>query len=153
VATYLSTPVPLTWPPDMIFFRVYSALTGVLLLGIVGLGLHREKDPRLRVALNLSALAFLLVLGAQQWSFWMEDASKNMGGRYLLAVVPALTLLLVVGLSRLGRLGRFVLPLWIGLLLVINMASVGNIATVLTPQYTPGWHVFQAAPQVEPPAK
>jgi hypothetical protein len=38
-------------------------------------------------------------------------------------------------------------------LLIINVASAWNIVHVLNPQYTPDWHVFGAAPPVEPPAK
>jgi hypothetical protein len=61
----------------------------------------------------------------------------------LLAVVPGLTLLVAVGLSRWRRLSRFAFPAWIGLLLITNVASAWNIVHVLNPQYHPGWQVFK----------
>ena len=147
LGTYLSTPVPLEWPPAGSWSTVYGSLSVLLLLGVLGL-LRRGPgvaalDGRLRVALKLSGLAFILLLAAQQWSYWMQDVSKNMGGRYLLAVVPALTLLVAVGVSRWRRLGPAVLPAWIGLLLIINVTSAWNIVHVLNPQYNPGWHLLK----------
>jgi hypothetical protein len=164
VATYLSTPIPMEWPPSGAWaFGAYLAVTAVAAVAVIGLlrGGRRpelapeqeQADRRLRVAVNLSGLMIALVLAAQQWSYWTQDVAKNMGGRYMLAVVPALALVLVFGLSRRGRFGRGLLPAYLGVLLAINVASAWNIVNVLTPLYQPGWHMFQEAPPTEPPVK
>ena len=65
-------------------------------------------------------------------------------GRYLLAVLPAIAVLLLSGVGRFGpRVSRAVFPAWLALLLVMNIASAYNIVNVLVPHYFPGWKMFE----------
>lgn len=97
--------------------------------------------PRFILGICLGLLLFVFV--SQQIAFWAVDVELNAGGRYLLAALPATAVLLVAGVSRLGpRAAAGVFSAWL-LLLGMNVAAAYNIASVLTPHYFPGWHMFE----------
>ncbi|MCC7492232.1 MAG: hypothetical protein IT204_07810 [Fimbriimonadaceae bacterium] len=133
------------WPSPQIDWPVfpvvlcYGALTALLLAGLTGL--RRGVEPPLAVALTLGAVLLLGILAGQQLAFWLADVEFNMGGRYVLAAQPALALALASGLRNLPP--RWRLPaVWVGLLLVMQVAAAFTIVCVLNPTYHAGWRPF-----------
>ena len=157
--TYLSTFAPVDWPPEgigaVLSYGLFLLLTMIAAAGLIagrreptplppsrsGRGESDESDAR-RVGLNVSGLALGLGLLAHQWSFWMADVEKNMGGRYLVGYIPGLALLLVAGIAWWERLARVLLPVAVVGVLLIDAACAWNIVAVLNPRWTPLWHWF-----------
>jgi hypothetical protein len=102
-----------------------------------------------RAVIILAVLQIGLTFAGQQMAYWNVDVEFNAGGRYMLATLAAIALLLVVGLSRLGRPGRAALALWLAALPLMNVLSMWNLLAVLNPRYAPTWHVFRFPPGEE----
>jgi 4-amino-4-deoxy-L-arabinose transferase-like glycosyltransferase len=145
--TYLSTWAPITWtPPDFTRVLLYGAVSVFVLLGVGGLILRRraaEGDERLRFALNLSGLLVVLIVIGHQFAYWLADVDFNMGGRYIMVALPALVLLLVVGVQKWGpRLARLALPIWLAVLLGMSGIALWMLVIWVNPIYSPGWQPF-----------
>jgi hypothetical protein len=175
--TYLSTWVQRGWFPEGIAPLLYGVIVIVCVFAAVG-WLKRGRGPdaaciaqpgsksaaakscrptegtassvsRFHVLAALALLVMLLI--GQQVAFWTEDVELNAGGRYMLIALPAIALLLVEGIRRLGpRLSRVVLPIWVIALLVFNVASAYNITNTLVPRYFPEWRMFEFPTGSEP---
>ena len=149
--TFFSTWAQRGWFPQPLDLFLNTCLVLMVLLALAGflfgrrprLPGHAERTPPPFI-LRLCFLWLLFVFLSQQFAFWTVDVELNAGGRYLLAVLPAIAVLLVTGVGRLGpRVPRVVFPAWLTLILVMNVASAYNIVNVLVPQYFPGWKMFE----------
>jgi hypothetical protein len=102
-----------------------------------------EQPDTKRFLVWASLFMVVTVLFGQQTAFWRVDVELNMGGRYMLAALPAIALLLNIGISRLGKTIRMpALGIWIALLLWVNVIAIQQIVFVLNPMYHAGWKIF-----------
>lgn len=145
--TFFSTWAQRGWFPAPLEPLLNGGVVLMVLLALAGFLLRRarvgEAGP-LPFILRLCLVWVLFVFLSQQIAFWTVDVELNAGGRYMLAVLPAIAVLLLSGVSRFGlRVSRAVFPTWLALLLVMNVASAYNIVNVLVPHYFPGWKMFE----------
>ena len=149
--TFFSTWAQRGWfPPSLeplldggVVLMVLLALAGFLFVRRPRLPGEEESAPS-PFLLRLCFFWLLFVFLSQQIAFWTVDVELNAGGRYLLAVLPAIAALLLAGVCRFGpRLTRAVFPAWLVLLLAMNVASAYNIVNVLVPHYFPGWKMLE----------
>ena len=142
--TYLSAWAQRGWFPEALE-PVFDALLILLpLLALSGLVLRRRAPGPPRFVLWACACLLAFVFVSQQIAFWTVDVELNAGGRYLLATLPAVAVLLAAGISRLGpRVSAGAFSGWLLLLLGMNAASAYNVVNVLTPHYFPGWRPFE----------
>lgn len=151
--TFLSTWIQRGWLPDgLTAWLCYSFIIVSVVLAFIGLWQHRRQvnDETLRRALNLAALAIVFTLAGQQWAFWTQDVEFNAGGRYLLATMPAIILVLLVGIENWPRLRRIWAPAFLLLLMGMNLVSIWNITANLNLRYAPEWHLWKFVPGEEP---
>jgi len=146
--TFFSTWAQRGWFPLSLEPFLDTSLTLMVLLALAGFLLVRrtrsEESVPSPLILRICFFWLLFVFLSQQFAFWTVDVELNAGGRYLLAALPAIAVLLMAGVSRFGpRVTRFVFPAWLALILVMNIASAYNIVNVLVPHYFPGWKMFE----------
>ena len=145
--TFFSTWAQRGWFPDVLEPLLNAGVVLMVLLALAGFLLRRapaEEGGPPPFILRLCFIWALFVFLSQQIAFWTVDVELNAGGRYMLAVLPAIAVLLVSGVARFGpRVTRAVFPAWLLLLLVMNVASAYNIVNVLVPHYFPGWKMFE----------
>jgi hypothetical protein len=142
--TFLSFWAQRGWFPDA-WSGILYGLIGLLILAAI-LGWVRGRNPigLPRIFIGLCLFLPLSLFLGQQWAFWRVDMELNAGGRYLLIALPAIAVLLIAGVTRLGpRASGIILPLWIILLVILNIASAYHIEGILTPHYFPGWRMFE----------
>jgi 4-amino-4-deoxy-L-arabinose transferase-like glycosyltransferase len=155
--TFLSTWAQRGWfPPGFWTVVLYGTVFVAVGLATVGLarGIGRGQqppsptdDPRsLRWACHLAGLLIGLTFLGHQWAYWTIDVEFNAGGRYLLAAMAGIALLLLAGLAPLGPVRRVWLPLWLLALITMNVVSAQNIVAHLNPRYAPGWQIFEFPP-------
>lgn len=142
--TFLSLWAQRGWFPPSLEPFLDGGVILMVLLALAGFLFARQAPGPSLFVRWVCFLWLLFVFLGQQIAFWTVDVELNAGGRYLLAALPAIAALLVMGVARFGsRVTRVVFPLWILLILVMNIASAYNIATVLVPHYFPGWRMFE----------
>ena len=147
--TFFSTWAQRGWFPDTLEPLLNAGIVLMVLLALAGFLLRRAPLPNAEVGpppfiLRLCLVWVLFVFLSQQIAFWTVDVELNAGGRYMLAVLPAIAVLLLSGVARFGpRVSRAVFPAWLVLLLAMNVASAYNIVNVLVPHYFPGWKMFE----------
>lgn len=154
--TFLSTWAQRGWfPAGFWTFALYGAV--FVAVGLAAAGLARGRslrqppfstdDPRsLGRACHLAGLLIGLTFLGHQWAYWTIDVEFNAGGRYMLAAMAGIALLLMAGVDRLGLVRRGWLPLWLVTLLTMNAVSAQNIVAHLNPRYAPGWQMFEFPP-------
>lgn len=151
--TFLSTWIQRGWlPPGLFSMLCYGFIIVSVALAIVGLRRLGKPDVEetLRRAVAVAAAAVLLSLAGHQWAFWTQDVEFNAGGRYLLATMPAIILLLLVGLGAWPRFKKIWVPAFLLLVIGMNLVSVWNIAAHLNPRYAPQWRLWEFVPGEEP---
>lgn len=170
--TFLSTWAQRGWfPSGPLEYAFYGIIIVLLALACVGLWRRGRTAPseslnpsqpdaqheaNLSVALRMALVLLALIFAGQQMAFWTQDVEFNAGGRYLLAAIAGLALIVVSGVSawpplnRNPRARRILWTLWIGALMAMNLASAWNIDTNLNPKYAPDWEIFQFVPGEAP---
>lgn len=157
--TFLSTWVQRGWfPAGFIEYLLYGIIIVMLMIALVGWFQNRYSgdDKKLRFAAKMSLGLILLIFAGQQLAFWTEDVEFNAGGRYMLAAMSGIALLLVGGVAACRLITRYpalrsaIFTIWIAALLVMNIVSAWNIDTVLNPRYAPNWEPFQFVPGDNP---
>lgn len=162
--TFLSTWAQRGWfPPGLWEWGLYGIVCGMIGLAAYGLIRKRQKNrlsnlqpsalvspSALKIALNLSGLLIVLIFLGQQWAYWTMDVEFNAGGRYMLASLAGISLLLISGISTAIHKSRVVLHGWIAVLMLMNLVSAWHIDTELNPRYAPGWEMFHFPAGEEP---
>ena len=149
--TYLSTWAQRGWFPAGLDLVLYALITAMVLAAIAGFVLHRKPAPHadapdatFRFITWASLAMVVMVLAGQQSAFWTVDVELNAGGRYMLAALPAIAVLLVAGVGRLeGGWRRYLPGAWITLLVVMNVVAIYTLRYDLVPRNTPNWRMFQ----------
>ncbi|MEO7716536.1 MAG: hypothetical protein ABIY70_10055 [Capsulimonas sp.] len=156
--TYISTWFQPEWLPYgwALAFLAVSAI--LIVLAIVGYARRGQKPSAseaedadetsaptngLRFLAWAAVLTIAFVLIGQQSAFWTVDVELNMGGRYMLAALPAIAIAINLGVARMGgAVRKSAWGAWIATLIVANFLAIQQVVFVLTPQFHPGWKMF-----------